>query len=71
MKYLIIGAGGVGATLAVYMYRAGLDVSLALTKRRKELVDKEGVKYSFWDGTTDTFKIKSIEISQLNGGNMT
>ena len=66
MKYLIIGAGGVGATLAVYMYRAGLDISLALTKRHKELVDQEGLKYSFWDGTTDTYKIEATETGQLN-----
>ena len=46
MKYLVIGAGGVGGSLACYMYRAGLDITVAVRAQSFEAISRDGLVFS-------------------------
>ena len=43
LKYLIIGAGGVGGTLGAYLLRAGLSVSFLAHGKTLEALKKKGL----------------------------
>ena len=43
LKYLIIGAGGVGGTLGAYLQRAGLSVSFLAHGKTLEALKKKGL----------------------------
>lgn len=63
MKYLIIGAGGVGGTLAACMFKGGLDVTLALTPQRYAAVSKSGLTFTGFDGVTEVLRVASVQLS--------
>ena len=54
MKYLIIGAGGVGGALAAYMARAGLDVSLIARGAHLDVITANGLRVERSDGSAFT-----------------
>lgn len=62
MKYLVIGAGGVGGSTAAYMHKAGLDVTVALRKKRYEDIKKSGL--CFTDNTSEVLRIKATPVSK-------
>lgn len=60
MKYMILGAGGVGATLGYYMYRAGLDVTLIARGEHLERIKENGLVFiKDFEGVTDTAGIRA------------
>ena len=55
MKYLVVGAGGVGGTISFYMKKAGLDVSLIARGESLENIRRNGlILERAFDGTEES-----------------
>lgn len=66
MKYLIIGVGGVGGSLAAYMYKAGLDVTVALRSPRYGIISGSGLIFSEAGHPEETLRIKTIRSEDIS-----
>ena len=70
MKYIIIGAGGTGGILGVYMTKAGKDVTLIARNAHLEAMKKQGLSVQkMWTNETETIPVsaESMESYEAKG----
>jgi 2-dehydropantoate 2-reductase len=62
MKYLIIGTGGTGATIGVWIARAGLDVTVIARGNHLAEIREKGLRFEKTNGETYSVKINATEM---------
>ena len=70
MKYIIIGAGGTGGILGLYMTKAGKDVTLIARNAHLEAMKKQGLSVQkMWTNETETIPVgaESMESYEAKG----
>ena len=67
MKYAIIGAGGTGGILGVYMTKADRDGTLIARGRHLAAMQEKGLAVEkMWDGTTEIIPVKAMDMEHYD-----